>query len=83
MAEIQVLHDVEVVAERQVLVDGGDAEFGRVARGVDVDFFAVPIDMTAGRLYMPAMVLMSVDFPAPLSPISAVTCPAGTSRSTS
>src|SRR5262249_46448312 len=32
---------------------------------------------------MPAMHLMSTDFPAPLSPASAVTFPAGRSRSTS
>src|SRR5258708_18363740 len=31
---------------------------------------------------MPAMHLVSTDLPAPLSPQSAVTCPAGTSRST-
>src|SRR6516162_3931832 len=32
---------------------------------------------------IPEMVLISVDLPAPLSPTSAVTCPAGTSRSMS
>src|ERR1700684_4134795 len=31
---------------------------------------------------IPDTVLISVDFPAPLSPIKAVTCPAGMSRST-
>ena len=34
-AEEHVLHDVEVVAEREVLVNDLDAERGRVARAVD------------------------------------------------
>ena len=35
-AEEHVLHDVEVVAEREVLVDDLDAERGGVAGAVDV-----------------------------------------------
>src|SRR6185437_9114359 len=37
---------------------------------------------SASGAHRPATVLINDDFPAPLSPTSAVTCPAGTSRST-
>ena len=49
----------------------------------DVDRMALPEDLAAVGVWIPAMHLMSTDLPAPLSPASAVTCPAGTSRSTS
>ena len=40
-AEEHVLHDVEVVAQREVLIDDLDAELGRVTGGVDRDRLAV------------------------------------------
>jgi len=44
LAEEQVRHHVEVVAQREVLVDGCDAERVGVARYQDVDLFAVEED---------------------------------------
>src|SRR4029079_13521688 len=40
-AQVHVLGDVEVVAQRQVLVDDLDAQRGDVARAVDIDARAV------------------------------------------
>ena len=48
-AEEHVLDDVEVVAEREVLVDDLDAEGGGVARAVDVDRLAVEEDTRRSR----------------------------------
>ena len=39
--EVHVLDDVEVVAEREVLVDDLDAEPGRILRTVDRDLLPV------------------------------------------
>src|SRR5215470_15742508 len=41
-AEEHVLHDVEVVGQRQVLVDGGDAQIGGILRRVKADRVALP-----------------------------------------
>jgi len=49
-AEEQVGDDVEVVAEGQVLVDGGDAELGDVARPRDHDRLAVEDDLPGVRV---------------------------------
>ena len=46
-AEIHVLHDVEVVAEREILVDDLDAELRGVLRPVDVHLFALEQDLAA------------------------------------
>ncbi len=49
--EVHVLDDVEVVAEREVLVDDLDPELGRVLRPVDRDRLAVEDDLAAvGRV---------------------------------
>ena len=45
MAEEHVLDDVEVVAQRQVLVDRRDPECLGVARAVQVDRLALPQDL--------------------------------------
>ena len=50
LAEEHVLHDVQVVAQREVLVDGGDAEVGGVLRAVQVDRAALPEDLAVIRL---------------------------------
>ena len=44
-AEVHVLDDVEVVAEREILVDDLDPELRRVLRPVDVDRLAVEEDL--------------------------------------
>ena len=46
-AEVHVLDDVEVVAEREILVDDLDPELGRVLRAVDRDPLAVEEDLAA------------------------------------
>ena len=48
-AEVHVLDDVEVVAEREILVDDLDPELRRVLRPVDVDRLAVEHDLAAVR----------------------------------
>ena len=48
-SEEHVLDDVEVVAEREVLVHGLDPERGRVARRADVDGLALPEDLAGVR----------------------------------
>ena len=83
-AEVHVLDDVEVVAEREILVDDLDPELGRVLRAVDRDRLAVERrSRPRPTVWMPATHLISVDLPAPLSPTSAITSPARTSKSTS
>ena len=82
MAEEHVLDDVQVVAQRQVLVDRRDAKRFGVLRTVEVDLPALPAISPASGAQRPEIVLISDDLPAPLSPISAVTLPAGMSRST-
>ncbi len=44
-AEEHVGDDVEVVAERQILVDGGHAELGGVVGGANRDALAAPVDL--------------------------------------
>ena len=46
-AEVHVLDDVEVVAQREVLVDDLDPELGGVLRAVDRDRLAVEDDLAA------------------------------------
>jgi hypothetical protein len=46
MAEEHIRHDVQVVRQREILVDGGDAEVSGVLRGVQVDLAALPEDLT-------------------------------------
>ena len=82
-AEVHVLDDVEVVAEREILVDDLDPEraasFGPwIVTGWPSKTISPP---SIG--WMPATHLISVDLPAPLSPTSAMTSPARTSKSTS
>ena len=48
-SEEHVLDDVEVVGERKVLVDGLDAELGRVARRADASRMSVPQDLAPIR----------------------------------
>jgi hypothetical protein len=78
-AEEHVLHDVEVVGEGEILVDRFDSKRGRVPRRPDVNKMALPSDLSPIWGMDPGD---RTDLPAPLSPTSAVTCPAGTSRST-
>jgi len=81
-SEVHVLNDVQVVAEREVLVHGGDAQIRGITRRMNMDFLAFQKIFPADGAQIPAMVLISVDLPAPLSPMSASTSPALTSRST-
>ena len=83
-AEVHVLDDVEVVAEREILVDDLDPELRGVLRPVDVDRLAVEErSRRCPASAIPATHLISVDLPAPLSPTSAITSPGRTSKSTS
>ena len=47
--EIHVLHDVEVVAKSEILVDDLDAEVHRVLRPRDVDLLALEEDLAGIR----------------------------------
>ena len=47
--QVHVLDDVEVVAEREVLVHDLDSELGGVLRAVDVDLLAVEEDLARSR----------------------------------
>jgi hypothetical protein len=80
MAEEQVGDDVEIFAQRQILEHGGDAEFKRLAGMSSVT--GRPRIRSCRMLgwWTPARTLTSVDLPAPLSPTSATTSPACTSR---
>ena len=81
--EEHVVDDVEVVAQREVLVDDLDAE-RRSASAGDEMCVGSPSKRTspASNGKIPAMHLIIVDLPAPLSPTSAVTSPARATRST-
>ena len=59
VAEEHVLDDVEVVAQRQVLIDGRDPVRLGVARAVEVDRLALPEDLPLVGLPEPEMVLIS------------------------
>ena len=48
-AEVHVLHDVEVVAQREILVDDLDPEAAGVLRPVDLDLTALEDDLAAVR----------------------------------
>ena len=76
------MDDVEVVAQREVLVDDLDAERVAVLRAVHLDRLAVEQVLALSKAWMPAMPLIRVLLPAPLSPTSAVTWPGRTSKST-
>jgi len=65
-----VLRSGKVVAQRQVLVDDFDAFLARVYRVMELDFLAFEPDLPAEGRKLPAMILINVDLPAPLSPIS-------------
>ena len=82
-AEVHVLDDVEVVAEGEILVDDLDPEPGGVLRSVDVNSLPSNRISPLSAACVPAMHLISVDLPAPLSPTSAITSPCRTSKSTS
>ena len=52
-AEVHVLDDVEVVAEREILVDDLDPELGGVLRAVDRDGLAVEADLALVEPWIP------------------------------
>ena len=75
-AEVHVLDDIEVVAESEILVDDLDPE-PRRSFGLWIwTGWPSKIISPLSALWMPAMHLISVDLPAPLSPTSAITSPA-------
>ena len=74
----------EIVAQRQVLIDDLDAVLARFDRACAGQVLARPCASrrgSAGKL--PAIILTSVDLPAPLSPISPTTCPGSSDSDTS
>ena len=81
-AEEEVGDDVEVVAEGEVLVDGGDPERGGVLGPGDRDLLAAEADAAGVGEWIPAIVFTRVDLPAPLSPTRPTTSPAWTAKST-
>ena len=82
-AEEEVADDIEVVAQREVLVDGRDAQVLGVVGARDLDGAALPLDDALSAGPTPAITLTRVDLPAPLSPTRATTSPAWISSSTS
>ena len=82
-AQEHVLDDVQVVGEREVLVDDLDARAGPRPwdRGRETGEPSKTISPSSAG-WIPAMHLMSVDLPAPLSPTRAMTSPAATRKST-
>ena len=82
-AEEEVADDVEVVAQREVLVDGRDAEVLGVLRAVDLTGLPSHSMTPSSSGFTPAIALTRVDLPAPLSPTRATTSPAWISSSTS
>ena len=82
-SEEHVLDDVEVVAQREILVDGLDPERGRVTRRADAHRLALPQDLAGVGRVDPGDALDQHRLAAPLSPASAVIWPAGMSRSIS
>ena len=82
-AQEHVVDHVEVVAEREVLVDDLDARArSRPCGPCTVTGWPSKRYSPSSKAWMPAMPLIRVLLPAPLSPTSAVTWPARTSRST-
>ena len=71
-----VVVDAELVDQRQVLVDGVDAERAGVVDAAQDDLLAVDAgSVPASGWWKPHRILISVDLPAPLSPISPSTSP--------
>ena len=81
--EEEVLHDVEVVAQRQVLVDGGDAKIHGVVGARDLHLVALEPDLPVVGRMDAGDGLHQRRLPAPLSPTRATTSPGRTSKSTS
>ena len=81
-AEEEVLDDIEVVAESKILVDRVDPEPCGVHGRADLDLAAFEEIWLSSAGCVPAITFTSVDFPAPLSPTSATTSDAYTSKST-
>ena len=76
--EVHVLHDVEVVGEREVLVDDLDPEASRRPSGRGCSRARPSKRISPPSIgWIPAMHLISVDLPAPLSPTRAMTSPGG------
>ena len=82
-AHEEIGDDVDIGAERQVLVDRLDARrLGLGRRGEVARRAPSKTHPPGGRPRPPAMILTSVDLPAPLSPRSATTSPRSTMKLT-
>ena len=83
LPEEQVGHHVEVVAQRQVLVDGRDPQRDGIAGAADLHRPALEAgSCPRPAAWIPEIDFTSVDLPAPLSPTRATTSPPRTSKST-
>ena len=70
-SEEDVLGDREIRSEGEFLVDDGDAVSARRARAAKIDALAVDANLAELGTISPPSTRMSVDLPAPFSPISA------------
>ncbi len=77
-AEEDVGGDVLHAGEGEVLVDHLDAALADLARRVAAESAPSKRIVPPSGLWMPVMIFISVDLPAPLSPTSATTSPAST-----
>ena len=81
-AEQEIAGDVDRVAEGEVLIDHLDPLAPRVGGRSEADFLAVEHDPSGVGMRAPDRILLSVDFPAPLSPTRPRTSPARRTRLT-
>ena len=81
-AEEDVGGNVEVAAEREVLVDHLDAGGARVERAAEAHLAPVEADGSRRRRVEPERIFTSVDLPAPLSPMRPTASAAPILRST-
>ena len=72
----------QVVAKGEVLIDDLDAGSARIDRLVEMDRPAFQQHVAGRRRKLPAMILTSVDLPAPLSPMSPTISPQSSAKST-
>ena len=71
---------IEIVAEREILIHGLNAEPARVLPALDLDRLALKKKFPSSGGCVPEIALINVDLPAPLSPTMATISAAWTSR---
>jgi len=71
----EIGNNIEVITKCEVLVDGLDTQAGSDLRTGDLDWLALDEISPESAGPTPAIVLIRVDLPAPLSPTSPTTSP--------